>query len=137
MKALIDTNVLLAYSFVREPKHDLAVAALRSLGRDRAVIAAPVVAEVFLMTALRLHYRAAVDAFGYIRRAFTIVDINADDMERMQTIMLQYASAEFDYTDAAIMALAERLGITQVYTFDRRDFTIFRPAHCEHLQLLP
>jgi hypothetical protein len=27
--------------------------------------------------------------------------------------------------------------ITQVYTFDQRDFRIFRPAHCPHLELLP
>lgn len=137
MTALIDTNVLLAYSFVREQKHDRAVQALQSLGREQGLVAAPVVSEVFLMTALRVNYRAAIDAFTNIRKAFTILDLNVADMERMQAIMIQYASAEFDYTDVAIMALTERLGITQVYTFDRRDFSIFRPAHCDFLQLLP
>lgn len=137
MTALIDTNVLLAYSFVREQKHDRAVKALQSLGREQGLVAAPVLSEVFLMTALRVNYRAAIDAFTHIRKAFTILDLTVADMERMQVIMIQYASAEFDYTDIAIMALAERLGITQVYTFDRRDFSIFRPAHCDFLQLLP
>ncbi len=47
------------------------------------------------------------------------------------------ALASFDYTDAAIMALSERLQITKVCTFDRRDFGIFRPKHCDYLELLP
>ena len=36
-----------------------------------------------------------------------------------------------------IMALAERLGITQIATFDRRDFNIDRPRYCESFELLP
>jgi uncharacterized protein len=35
------------------------------------------------------------------------------------------------------MALAEYLAITQICTFDRRDFSIFRPAHCEYFERLP
>jgi hypothetical protein len=35
------------------------------------------------------------------------------------------------------MALSERLQITQVCTFDRRDFSIFRPTHYDYLELLP
>jgi hypothetical protein len=35
------------------------------------------------------------------------------------------------------MALAERLNITQICAFDRRDFPIFRPTHCENLEPLP
>jgi len=51
--------------------------------------------------------------------------------------MRRYESAKFDYTDAAIMALSERLNITQVYTFDRRDFAIFGLRHVASLELLP
>jgi hypothetical protein len=35
------------------------------------------------------------------------------------------------------MALSERLNITQVCTVDRRDFSMFRPLHCDYLELLP
>ena len=35
------------------------------------------------------------------------------------------------------MAQAERLNITHVATFDHRDFEIFRPTHCDYLELLP
>ncbi|HLV37426.1 MAG TPA: hypothetical protein VKY59_20070 [Spirillospora sp.] len=38
---------------------------------------------------------------------------------------------------SSLYALADRLSITQVCTFDRRDFAIFRPAHSDYLKLLP
>lgn len=59
------------------------------------------------------------------------------DLQRAQQIATTYSSAQFDLVDTCIMALSERLQITQVCTFDRRDFSIFRPAHCAYLELLP
>jgi hypothetical protein len=63
--------------------------------------------------------------------------LSADDLRRSREIMAAYPDARLDFVDCCIMALAERLNITQVCTFDRRDFSIFRPAHCEYLELLP
>jgi predicted nucleic acid-binding protein len=55
----------------------------------------------------------------------------------MQNVMEQYEDAEFDYADVAVMALAERLNIRRIFTLDHRDFYIYRPTHCDHLELLP
>jgi predicted nucleic acid-binding protein len=49
----------------------------------------------------------------------------------------QYSDNQLDFTDAAIVAIAERLDITRVYTLDRRDFSIIRPSHCNYFELLP
>ena len=59
------------------------------------------------------------------------------DIVRVQTIMRQYSDNNFDLVDCCIMALAERLNITQILTFDRRDFGVFRPAHTPYFELLP
>jgi len=59
------------------------------------------------------------------------------DVERAHEIMKTYPDAKFDLVDTGIMALSERLQITKVCTFDRRDFSIFRPKHCDYLELLP
>ena len=40
-------------------------------------------------------------------------------------------------TDAALIALAERLGVTEVATVDRRYFTVVRPRHVESFVLVP
>ncbi len=51
--------------------------------------------------------------------------------------MTTYASADLDFVDCAIMALAERLNIRQILTFDHRDFSIVRPQHNAYFELLP
>jgi predicted nucleic acid-binding protein len=64
-------------------------------------------------------------------------DITVEDLKRVQAIMQQYASARLDFVDCCIMALAERLNVTQVCTLDQRDFGIFRPKQCDYLEILP
>ena len=51
--------------------------------------------------------------------------------------MLKYRDAELDYTDTSIMVVAERLNITRIFTFDRRDFGMYRPKHCDYFELVP
>ncbi len=86
---------------------------------------------------VRVNYKRAVQMFATTRTAFEVIELTEQDMTRMQAIMGQYEDAQFDFTDTALMALSERLNITKVYTFDRRDFSIFRPRHCNYLELLP
>ena len=59
------------------------------------------------------------------------------DLDRVRDIAYIYADAQFDVVDCCIMAIAERLDITRIATFDRRDFSIFQPSHCDYLELLP
>ena len=101
------------------------------------IVASPVFSELFYMATVRLDYPRAIQIFANTRAAFQMQDLTDPDLERMQRIMEQYHDAAFDFADTAIMALAERLNIAQVYTFDRRDFTIFRPRHCDYLELFP
>ncbi len=63
--------------------------------------------------------------------------ITRTDIIRVHEISVAYTASEFDLVDCCIMALSERLQITQVATFDRRDFSIFVPRHCPYLELLP
>ena len=94
----------------------------------------PVLPETFYMVSVRTHYRAAVKIYTYIQNAaFRIEPLLPEDRLRMGDIMVKYLDTELDFVDMAIMAISERLNITQVSTFDRRDFSIFRPQ----LELLP
>ena len=65
------------------------------------------------------------------------VPITAHDIPQMHEITMRYASAEFDIVDCCIMAIAERLEINRIATFDRRDFSIYRPRHFPFLELVP
>ena len=63
--------------------------------------------------------------------------IHFEDLERVNEILEQYADSQLDFTDATIIALAERENINRILTLDRRDFGFVRPRHCDYFELLP
>ncbi|MBN1563704.1 MAG: PIN domain-containing protein [Anaerolineae bacterium] len=131
MTALLDTSFLLAAAFERDQNHVVAATALRNLTSGR-LVASPVEIELFFMVSARISYDRAMALF-----AFEIIDLTINDRQRMHEIMKQYRDARLDIADVAQLTLAERLNITRIYTFDRRDFSLFRPTHCDYLELLP
>jgi uncharacterized protein len=66
-----------------------------------------------------------------------LVGIEPEDIDRMAELVDQYADSGLDTTDASVITIAERLGITEVATLNRRDFAYVRPRHAEALTLLP
>jgi uncharacterized protein len=135
--ALIDTSFLLASAVSTDANHAIANRAIQQIN-ETIVLPVPVLPELFYMVSVRVGYRAAVQTFHYTETAgFQIEVISLPDRIRMREIMDKYADAQLDFVDTALMALSERLKITRVYTFDRRDFSIFRPNHTTHLELLP
>lgn len=66
-----------------------------------------------------------------------LVPLVRSDLGRIYDIANIYATAAFDIVDCCLMAIVERLGVTRIATFDRLDFSIFRPRHCNYPDLLP
>jgi hypothetical protein len=66
-----------------------------------------------------------------------LVELIPADLSRMAALVTQYADLPLGTTDASVIALAERLGVTEVATLDRRHFTVVRPGHVDTLTLLP
>lgn len=138
MAVLIDTSFLLAALYSRDQHYKKANETIQLFDAKRCVIPAPALLELFHVGIARSNYGRAIEMLERVEKAgFEVESVTGIDRLRMLEIMHQYASADFDYADVALMALSERLNITQVYTFDRRDFSIFRPKHCSYLDLLP
>ena len=55
----------------------------------------------------------------------------------MSELVDTYRNLQLGAVDAAVVALAERLAVTTVATIDRRDFSVVRPRHVTHFELLP
>ena len=82
--------------------------------------------------------RLVVTVIRAIRESqITLVDLTEADYDRVLAILEKYSDSRIDFVDACIMAMAERLNITRVLTFDRRDFGLYRPLHCDAFELLP
>lgn len=48
-----------------------------------------------------------------------------------------YKAVPLGTTDASVIAIAERLKLTEVATLDRRHFNVVRPGHVDTLTLPP
>jgi predicted nucleic acid-binding protein len=137
MSPLIDTSFLLALIFTRDSNHQKAQSALPKI-RGVPIISIAVLPELFFMVADRRSYHDAIRALRMVRDSrFQIEQILSEDLKRMDEIMEKYSDNKFDFADTAIMALSERMKLTQVYTFDHRDFGVYRPLHTDYLEILP
>ncbi len=68
---------------------------------------------------------------------FEPIDLGSADYRRAAQLVAIYGDLPLGTTDATVVALAERLGVDEVATLDRRHFTVVRPAHVPSLTSLP
>ena len=60
--------------------------------------------------------------------------LDDEALARAFVLMAQYADAPMDLADASLVALAERLGLSTVFTIDRNDFHTYRIQRCHQHQ---
>jgi len=65
------------------------------------------------------------------------VELTREDYARAAELVLAYQSLPLGTTDATVIAVCERLGLTEVASLDGRHFTVVRPRHVKALTLLP
>jgi uncharacterized protein len=136
-KILVDSSFLYAL-YSRDDNHHETVIAVAELYHAQFIIPYVVLTEVAFL------FRRAGGAPAVARFLAALVksrhqyEITApSDLLRAHDILIEYADVNLDFVDCCLMALAERLDVTQIATLDRRDFSIFRPRHCDYLELLP
>ena len=133
---LVDTGPLVAAADDDDRHHR---ACVELLGTD-AEFAVPgmVIAEVCYL----LQSRAGSKVEAAFLRLFAVgklvvVEAAPDDFHRMADLVERYADLPLGGTEAAVVAIAERLGVATVATLDRRHFSIVRPRHASAFTLLP
>lgn len=135
---IIVTGVLYALADRRDVHHAACVRWL--VAEPRPLIVPPlVVAEACYLIGRHLGAKAEatfLDALGPGQQ-LSLGELLPDDMTRMAALVRQYADLGLGGTDAAVIAMAERLDCTRIATVDRRHFTVVRPGHVESLTLLP
>jgi predicted nucleic acid-binding protein len=134
---LADTSFVYALIDKDDQNHALARAAF--VGSDGSILL-PALTLVELAHLLKRGGGTpfVVTGLRFVQQSDMIItDPVAADYDRAADILTKYHDSRIDFVDACIMALAERLAITRVLTYDRRDFGLYRPAHCDFFELLP
>lgn len=137
---LCDTGPLVAAAVRRDPDHHACVELLTGLrlAQRPLLVPATVAAEVGYMlerfgsSRLEAQFLASLGGGD-----FEPVELTIDDYARMSELVARYDDLPLGTTDASVIALSERLGISEVATLDRRHFTTVRPQHVDALTLLP
>jgi len=131
---LVDTSVLLAAA--EDPDHE---ACAQTLQAAESLVTTPlVVAETAYLIGRQLGAPAEARFFRSVAGGELRIEmITAIDAERIAELIETYADLGLGGTDASLIATAERLGIQQVATLDRRHFSVVRPIHVTTFALIP
>lgn len=134
---LSDTGPLVATANARDQQHKICQDLLES--HDGPVLVpAPVVVEVCQLLASRRGADSEAAFLASIAAGeLEVVDLRQADYTRAAALVTQYSDLPLGAVDATVIAVAERLRVTQIATLDRRHFTVVRPAHTAAFTLLP
>lgn len=97
-----------------------------------------VVTEVAYLLATRLGVDPEVRFLGDLAVGnFTTEPVRPGDWLRIAELVARYRDLPLGTVDASVVVAAERLGIVEVATLDRRHFSVVRPRHVPTFALLP
>ncbi len=136
---LVDTGALYALANQRDSHHREAQQFYQQV-RGRETLATPI--SVVVETALLVEARMGPEVVralwdDLIAGVFELLDVTQDTIAAARRIDQRYADANFGLVDATCLALCEQHRITRVFTYDRRDFAIYRPTFAKALDLVP
>lgn len=134
---VVDTGPLVAMANEQDRYHVRCVEWFDEAPRP-LLVPAPILTEVCYLLERE---RGAVVEAEFLRsvrdEVFTLVALTRSDLDRMAELVETYSSLPLGAADASVIAVAERLKVTEVATLDRRHFTVVRPSHVDALTLLP
>ena len=117
--------------------HGRAVEALGS-EVEAAIVPQATLPEVCYLIGSRLGAAREADFVRHLAASDWRVEPSTDaDLPRVVALMREYADARIGFVDARVVAIAERIGVTRIYTIDRRHFAMIRPGRLDRFELLP
>jgi uncharacterized protein len=131
-QVLVDSGFLVALGIQRDPRHRAARNFLAGY-KGELLVPAPVVAETcyFLSTAGKVRLLDWLDQ--PLHKVLDLPEVAYTDVGQ---ILTRYAALDPDFTDAAIVWLAEESGCRAILTVDVRDFSTFRIGRGRRFELV-
>ena len=133
--AVLDSGPILAALNRRDDGHELCKEFFAGF-QGRLLLPTTVLAEVCVNLEDRPDIEASFLA-SVNRGAFRRACVEDGDIARMRELVLKYADFPLGGIDASVIAVAERLHITDVATLDHRHFRAVQPRHVGAFTLLP
>jgi hypothetical protein len=136
-RALVDTGAVVALVNRADRHHEAVVDWFRSFRGELLTTEAVVTEVAYVLAASPVHQRAALVWFERARSAGLLKVEPVAGYAALAGIIARYASLPCDYTDATLIALAERTGVSSIATIDQRDFSVYRIRGRKRFRILP
>lgn len=132
---LVDAGPLIALIHRDDAHHAECVEALQSITESLGTVWPALTEAMYL---LNFSWKAQEALWEMIERGVVVLlPIEQRDISRIRELMKKYKDLPMDLADAALVAVAEREKIRRIFTLDRRDFKVYRPAKLGRFILLP
>jgi hypothetical protein len=137
MAAVADSGALYGL-YNRRDRHHRALRAAIVHEPGAILVSAAILGEVDYLIGAKLGVKAELDLLDDILAgAFTLEPFTLADLRRSRELIDQYSSLDIGLADAAVIAVAERVGTRRILTVDERHFRVVRAADGEPFTLLP
>lgn len=136
---LTDTGAFYALIDRNDVNHDEAKRFYEKIAEKETLCTSlPILTEAWLLIEARLgSYFANKLWMSVSQGIFDILELNRDDLKSALEIENKYHEAGFGFVDSTCFALCEKYRIRNVFTYDRKHFSIYKPNFSESLELLP
>jgi len=119
---LVDTGFLVALYHRNDAFHASALEFLRANRAPLATVSAVVVETCFF-----LERRAKLDLLDWIaKEGLLVAEVPVQAYPALAAVLEKYRQLDLDFTDAALVWLADLIGEREILTVDDRDFGVIR-----------
>jgi predicted nucleic acid-binding protein len=120
---LVDASALIALLDKSDAWHSRALNALATIREPLSTVWPALTEAMHLLHGVTRGQDTLLQMIG--DRAVQLAPLEESDIRRLQGLMKRYADVPMDFADAALVRVAERDGITRIFTFDAR-FRVYR-----------
>ena len=132
---LVDAGPLVAMLNRRDRDHATCVSVLKKIRRPLLTTWMPVTEAMHLLGFSASAQSALLDMVE--RGALKILEIGIDDLPQIRTLMSKYRDQPMDFADATLVHVARRETLHDIFTLDRRDFSVYRLKQNRSFTILP
>jgi predicted nucleic acid-binding protein len=122
----------------RDDRHYRALRKFIVNRREDILIPSPILSEIDYLLQAKLGIAAELDFLDdIVAGVFALEPFTTQDVSRSRELVEQYSGLDIGLAEAAVIATAERLGVSRILTVDERHFRAVRGAGGKAFTLLP
>jgi len=121
---LIDAGPMVALVDASDQHHASCAGALRGVREPLGTVWPALTEAMYLLLDVPRGQQAVWEMVD--RRVVRLLGLGQEDVPRIRELMAKYGDRPMDLADAALVRVAERDGLTTVFTVDRSDFEVYR-----------